>query len=144
MTTRLLGPADLALLLAADPELFDDPVRSDAARAFLDDPRHHLAAAIAGDRIVGFASGVDYVHPDKPRELWINEVGVLPAFQRRGLGLAVLRCLLDHGRSLGCSVAWVLTHSGNQPARQLYAALGGVATPAGADAEAVVMVSFAL
>jgi hypothetical protein len=26
--------------------------------------------------VVGFASGVHYVHPDKSPELWINEVGV--------------------------------------------------------------------
>lgn len=135
-------PADLPLLLAADPELFDDPVRPESAKAFLDDPRHHFAAAMVDDAIIGFASGVDYLHPDKPRELWINEVGVLPAFQRRGFGSAVVRCLLDHGRKLGCSVAWVLTHGGNHAARRLYAALGGVETPAARHADGVVMVSF--
>jgi hypothetical protein len=32
--------------------------------------------ATAGDTVVGFASAVHYVHPDKAPELWINEVGV--------------------------------------------------------------------
>ena len=29
------------------------------------------------EQIVGFASAVHYVHPDKPPELWINEMGVV-------------------------------------------------------------------
>jgi aminoglycoside 6'-N-acetyltransferase I len=50
------------------------------------DPRHHIVGAIADDRVVGFVSVVDYCHPDKPRELWINEVGVAPAWRRRASG----------------------------------------------------------
>ena len=61
---------------------------------------------------MGFASGVDYIHPDKPREFWINEVGVAPSHRDRGLGKAVLRTLLDHARALGCREAWVLTGTG--------------------------------
>ena len=49
-------------------------------------PRHHLVAAIADDRLVGFISALDYWHPDKPRGLWINEVGVAPTWQHRGAG----------------------------------------------------------
>lgn len=144
MTVRLLTAADLPLLLAADGVLFDDPVRPQSAAAFLADQRHHIAAAIVGDGIIGFASGVDYLHPDKPAELWINEVGVLEAYQRQGFGTAVLRCLLAHGRSLGCEVAWVLTNSANRAARRLYAALGGIATPAARHGDGVIMVSFSL
>ena len=39
------------------------------ADALLRDPRHHLVAAIADDRLVGFVSALDYWHLDKPREL---------------------------------------------------------------------------
>jgi aminoglycoside 6'-N-acetyltransferase I len=74
---------------------------------------------------VGFASGVHYVHPDKPAELWINEVGVAPSHLRRGLAQALLRLLFDVGRSLGCSQAWVLTDRENTAAMRLYASVGG-------------------
>lgn len=144
LSVRLLGPADLPALLAVPPGLFDDPVRPDSAAAFLADPRHHLAASFDGMLITGFASGVDYLHPDKPRELWINEVGVRDDYQRRGLGKAVVTCLLHHGRSLGCEVAWVLTETGNTAARRLYAACGGSETPAARHAQGVIMVSFDL
>lgn len=72
---RILEPKDAALLMSS-VGVFDRAVRADLAAQFLGDPRHHIAAAIADDRIVGFVSAVHYLHPDKDPELWINEVGV--------------------------------------------------------------------
>jgi len=68
---------------------------------------------------------VHYVHPDKTAELWINEVGVAPSHQRRGIGKAVIQALLEHAKRLGCREAWVLTDRGNQAAMRLYASTGG-------------------
>jgi ribosomal protein S18 acetylase RimI-like enzyme len=127
---RLLGPGDAQVLARVAADVFDNPVDPDLAREFLADPRHHIAVAIDDGLVVGFASAVHYVHPDKPAELWINEVGVAPTHQRHGLGRRVLATLLRHGRSLGCVSAWVLTDRDNAPARALYTAAGGVA---GAD-----------
>jgi ribosomal protein S18 acetylase RimI-like enzyme len=79
------------------------------------------------------------VHPDKPRELWVNEVGVAPTHQGRGVGRRVLDALLARGRAVGCRSAWVLTSVDNEPARRLYASSGG----AEAD-ERPVMVEFPL
>jgi aminoglycoside 6'-N-acetyltransferase I len=74
--------------------------------------------------IVGFASGVHYVHPDKPAELFINEVGIAPSHHRLGLGKAVVTSLLEVGRRLGCREAWVLTDRENTAAMALYASAG--------------------
>ncbi|HEY2482065.1 MAG TPA: GNAT family N-acetyltransferase [Caulobacteraceae bacterium] len=123
---RLLGPGDAQTLARVAADVFDNPVDPDLASAFLADPRHHIAVAIDDGLVVGFASGVHYVHPDKPPELWINEVGVAPTHRRRGLGRRALTALLAHGRSLGCVNAWVLTDQNNPAARALYAAAGGV------------------
>lgn len=131
MTTciRLLGPADAALVCDFSPDVFDGPPVPALTAAFLSDPRHHLVAAINGGQIVGFVSAVHYGHPDKPDELWINEVGVATTHQRRGLGRQLMQAMLDHGRSLGCRNAWVLTEQSNTPARRLYAETGGVEAP---------------
>ena len=106
--------------------MFDDDVHPDWTREFLEDPRHHLAVAVDGDAVVGFASAVHYIHPDKPAELWINEVGVAPAHQGQGLGKRILSALLERGRELGCAQAWVLTDRSNAAAKRLYSAAGGV------------------
>ncbi len=125
----VLGPGDQATLRDVLPEVFDLPVRGDLVREFLGDPRHHLAVAVDQGRVVGFASAVHYIHPDKDAELWINEVGVAPGHRRVGIGKALLRALFRLGRDLGCREAWVLTERENDAARRLYESLGGVEPP---------------
>jgi ribosomal protein S18 acetylase RimI-like enzyme len=126
LDVRLLGPDDAALLDRVVDGVFDAPVRPALRDAFLADPRHHLAVALDGDAVVGFASAVHYVNPDKDPELWINEVGVAPSHHRRGLGRRLVDALLARGRALGCAQAWVLTDHDNLAARRLYEAAGGV------------------
>ncbi len=122
---RLLGPDDSAVLDRVAPDVFDHSVAPRWAAEFFDDPRHHLAVALDQGVVVGFASGVHYIHPDKPPEMWINEVGVAPTHQRQGAATRLLAALLDHGARLGCVKAWVLTSPENTAARQLYARAGG-------------------
>jgi aminoglycoside 6'-N-acetyltransferase I len=108
------------------PGVFDDPILPQALQSFLASPHHHLAVAIDQDMVVGFASAVQYVHPDKPRpELWVNEVGVSPSHQNRGVGKTLMHALLEVAWEAGCSEAWVLTERNNQPAMKLYKAVGG-------------------
>ncbi len=126
---RMLNPGDQALLHTVVPGAFDHAIDPDLAAEFLRDPRHHLAVALDCGRVVGFASGVHYVHPDKPAEMWINEVGVAPGHQGRGLGKALLQALLGHATRLGCREAWVLTDRSNAPATRLYASAGGQEAP---------------
>lgn len=122
---RLLGPDDAPVLARVAPGVFDHPVHGGQTAVFLRDPRHHLVVALDGPLVVGFVSAVHYVHPDKPAELWINEVSVAPTHQRLGIGTALLQRLLQHGRELGCVQAWVLTDPANAAARGLYRAAGG-------------------
>jgi ribosomal protein S18 acetylase RimI-like enzyme len=122
---RCLAPSEGARLSAVAPGVFDHEVRPDYLRTFLDDPRSHLAVAIDDGVVVGMASGLVYGHPDKPLQLFVNEVGVAPSHRRRGLGLALVRCLLERGREVGCSEAWVAAEEGNAAARGLYLAAGG-------------------
>ncbi len=122
---RLLGPGDEAILERVADDVFDNAVDPALARRFLADPRHHIVVALADGIVVGFVSAVDYLHPDKPAELWINEAGVAPDFQRRGIATALMRAMFDHGRTLGCSVAWLGTERANDAAMGLYRAIGG-------------------
>ena len=85
--------------------------------------------AIDGGELVGFASAVHYVHPDKPVQLWINEVGVAERWRRRGVGRRLVEALLAHARTLGCEEVWVATEHDNVAAQQLYASTGGKPAP---------------
>ena len=114
LVVRVLEDGDQSVLERVAPKVFDHDVDPKLAEAFLRDPRHHVIGAIADDCLVGFVSAVDYWHPDKPRELWINEVGVTPDW-RRGRRNRLLEETLEHARALGCREAWVLTEPDMSP-----------------------------
>lgn len=126
---KILHSSDRAVLDNVAPGVFDDALDPGLVAEFLSDDRHHLAVAVDQGQVVGFASGVHYFHPDKPPELWINEVGVAPSYQGHGVGKAVIRMLLQHGKRLGCREAWVLTDLSNHAAMGLYASTGGQEAP---------------
>ena len=125
-TVRVLNSTEAHVLSNVAPDVFDGPVHPDYTAEFFADPRHHLAVALDGEVVVGMASGIRYVHPDKAPELFIDEVGVSPEYQGRGLGRQMLDALIAHAKGLGCVAAWVLTEAENAPARKLYASVGGM------------------
>lgn len=137
MQSKILTPADLPLLETPAADLFDAPPQLVWSTEFLSDPRHHLAVAIDENMLVGFVSAVHYLHPDKPPELWINEVGVSTAYQQKGLASQLMQLMFAHGLKLGCQTAWVLTDEDNLAANHLYHKVGG-------SPEACVLYSFNL
>ncbi|HEX6643512.1 MAG TPA: GNAT family N-acetyltransferase [Gemmatimonadales bacterium] len=124
---RLLAPSDAWVFDHVSPDVFDEPIDARWSAEFLADARHHLAVALDGALLVGMASAVHYVHPDKPPELWINEVGVAGTHRRQGIAARLLEELFMRGRELGCSQAWVLADESNHAAHALYERAGGVA-----------------
>ena len=111
--------------MRADDDVFDGRVRRDYVEAFLADSNTVIAVALDRDTVVGMASAITYRHPDKPLQMFVNEVGVASAYLRRGIGKALVSCLLETARELGCTEAWVATEEDNDPARALYRTLGG-------------------
>ena len=129
VTIRLLGPGDAPVLGRVLPGVFDNAVDPRHTAEFFADPRHHLAVALDGETVVGMASALHYVHPDKPPEMYINEVGVAPTYRNRGVGRRLLEVLFAHGKTLGCAEAWLGTERNNTAALRLYAAVGGEEDP---------------
>lgn len=136
---RILTANDASVLGRVAPGVFDEPVQPQWITEFLSDGRHHLAVAVEEGIVVGMASAVHYVHPDKAPELWINEVGVATAHQRKGVAQRLLGALFAHGRGLGCVQAWVLADQSNTVAHRLYRSAGGQAA-----AEPCIMFEFPL
>ncbi|HYW49843.1 MAG TPA: GNAT family N-acetyltransferase [Gemmatimonadaceae bacterium] len=134
---RLLAAHEAEVLSHVAAGVFDHAVDPHWCAAFLADPRHQLVVALDGDVVVGMASGVHYLHPDKPDELFISEAAVAEPYRSQGIGRSMLGALLAQARTLGCETAWVLTESDNEAARRMYAAAGGVEQP-----DAPVMIEF--
>jgi len=122
---RLATIDDLPAIIRVGDSLFDNPIKENRAIEFFNDSRHHLILAFSGDLVVGMASGFHYVHPDKDPELFMNEVGVIEAFQNQGIGRALVKVLWDHAKQLGCKEAWIGTEKSNVVAQKCYIAAGG-------------------
>src|SRR4051812_8004621 len=126
---RLLGSGEAAVLDRVAPDVFDHAVDPRWTGEFFADPRHHLVVALEGDVVVGMVSAVNYVHPDKPPQLFINEVAVAPSHHGRGIGRRMMDCIVELARKLECTEAWVLTDGENGAARRLYESAGGKTPP---------------
>jgi ribosomal protein S18 acetylase RimI-like enzyme len=129
---RILKQGDEEILTRVAEGVFDNPIDPLLAAEFLADPRHHLVVAISDDTVIGFVSGVHYVHPDKLPQLWINEVSVQEGHRNQGIGKRLITGILNVGRAHSCTEAWVLTDRQNSAAIKLYTSTGGIE---GADQE---------
>ena len=125
---RRIAAGDEALLDRVAGDVFDEPINPVRLRAFLAEPRHLMVLAIAPDGlVVGQARAIIHMSPDQPDELYIDNMGVDPAFQRQGLGGRLLDELLAWGKERGCPYAWRATETDNLPARALYDSRGAEA-----------------
>jgi ribosomal protein S18 acetylase RimI-like enzyme len=126
---RQVKPGDVALFDRVAEAVFDEPVDPVRLAAYLAEPGHHMLVALLAGEVVAQVAAVIHRHPDKPTELYIDEVGVTPALQRQGIARAMLERMLALGSALGCEEAWVGTENDNQPARGLYESRGAAAEP---------------
>lgn len=120
-----VSSANASLLDRVDDDVFDHAVQPALLQQFLANSSNLLVVAVVDDVVIGMASGIAYVHPDKPMQLFVNEVGVAAQFQRQGVGKRLMAAILEQGRSMGCREAWVATEVDNAPARALYVSAGG-------------------
>jgi aminoglycoside 6'-N-acetyltransferase I len=123
---RLLGHNEAAVLDNVADDVFDHAIHPRWCAEFFADPRHHLAVALDDDLVVGMASGVHYVNPDKPPQLFISEVGVTLTHRNQGIGRRLVETLVAHGAAIGCNEAWVLTSPDNEPAKRMYRSAGAI------------------
>ncbi|HHY51176.1 MAG TPA: GNAT family N-acetyltransferase [Alphaproteobacteria bacterium] len=120
VTLKRMAPADEPRFARVAPEVFDEPIHAERLRAYLRAPGHLLILAFEGDVVVGQCAAVVHHHPDKPIELYVDEVGTASTHRRQGVATAMLAEMFAWGRELGCTEAWLGTEPGNAEANGLY------------------------
>jgi ribosomal protein S18 acetylase RimI-like enzyme len=120
ITLRRLQPGDEALFDRVAPDVFDEPIHAQRLHDYLRSPGHLMVLAFEGELIVGQCVGVIHRHPDKPTELYVDEVGTASTHLRRGIARLMMDELFGWGRELGCTEAWLGTETDNEPAKALY------------------------
>jgi ribosomal protein S18 acetylase RimI-like enzyme len=134
---RRLSSADLSMLDHIARDVFDAPIDPDHMKRYLDAPGHIMMIASIDGLVVAQCAAIIQHHPDKPKDMYIDELGVSPAYQRHGIARRLMSDMLDLGKALQCAQCWVTTHTDNAPARGLYQNLG-------ARAESTVLYAFDL
>ena len=126
-----VGTGQTTVVLAAG-HLFDHPPTITATDDFLSRDGHHLLLAEHEGRAVGFVSGIEVAHPDKPTEMLLYELGVDEPHRRQGIGRALVTALAELARERGCSGMWVPVEAGDEPAIATYRSAGARAPVAAA------------
>jgi ribosomal protein S18 acetylase RimI-like enzyme len=117
---RKLGPGEENVLGKVAPGVFDEAVRPDLAKRFLETASYRIFVALDGDLVVGMATGFTHFHPDKDEEFFVNELGVDAAYLRQGIATQLMQAILGEARAMGCKQAWLGTEHVNAPALALY------------------------
>ena len=104
-------------------DVFDHKIDSNALQSFLDCPQHIMLLAIENDLVIGMVSAVEYFHPDKPSQLWINEIGVTPNQRNKKIGKQLIKKIIKKGKKRGCKYAWLGTDIDNHKAQRYFSSL---------------------
>ena len=115
-----LNRGNTHLLKSIADGVFDHQIESHYIDIFLQGNQNILFIAVRAGTVIGMVSGILYNHPDKPRELWVNEIGVADKCRRQGIAKCLLESICVQARGQGCSGAWLLTENDNLPANSLY------------------------
>ena len=117
---HLVSSENSEILDRIGADVFDDPIDTPQLYAFLDDMRHIMFVAVHEETVVGMASAVEYFHPDKNPQLWINEIGVASTHRRLGIGRSLVKALLAEAKARGCVSAWLGTDIDNESAQACF------------------------
>ncbi|PWK76166.1 acetyltransferase (GNAT) family protein [Aminobacter sp. AP02] len=114
---RRLSPGDEHLLDNVADDVFDEAVDPVRLAACLASPGHLLFVALDHGQGVAQAAAMVHRHPDKASELYVDEIGVSPAWQRRGIATRIMDALLLPGakrvaRRPGLAPNWTMSPPG--------------------------------
>ena len=117
------GPSSLDVLEAVGDDVFDgeiDPILVGAASR----AGQLLTVAVEGGVVVGQVQAMVQRHVDGGSQLYIDNLGVSPSHQRRGIARALVEDAVAWSKEFGCEQVWIVTEPDNEAANALYSSLG--------------------
>jgi aminoglycoside 6'-N-acetyltransferase I len=103
-----------------DADVFDNAIDREYLEAFLADPKHIMFIAQDGDLVIGMISAFEYYHPDKPAQIFINEVGVASTYRNQKVGRRLVEAILAEASGRGITYAWLGTDADNKQAQACF------------------------
>ena len=113
-----------SLLEAVAEDVFDEAIDLNYLAGYLEESNHILCVAVVNGLVVGQVRAIIHKHPDNPAELYIDNAGVAPTYQRQGIAKQLVTEIARLGQQRGCMDIWVGTESDNESAQALYQSFG--------------------
>ena len=123
---RRLTISDLPLILKMNDSFRSGLINEENTKQFLLNPMNWFFACIHGDQIIGFAQGYELNRLDeRGNMMYVHEIGVLPQYQRQGIGFQMLSALKDMCKAKCLCKFFLFTQKTNTAACRLYEKAGG-------------------
>ncbi len=111
-------------------EVFETKVTSEVDEAYLtgllEKPSFVVFAAIIDSQIVGGLTGYELpMYYTEGSEMFIYDIAIKPAFQRKGLGKQLLAILKEYCLENGINTMFVQAHEADAEAVEFYHSTGG-------------------
>ena len=90
---------------------------------YVTEESHIMLIALHKNVVIGQVLSVIHRHPDKSTELYVDDLGVSPKFQRQGIATLMFKELLLLARERGCKEIWMTTEPDNEQAKGFYSSL---------------------
>lgn len=119
-----IDAANLSLLDHVAPGVFDYPIDPERLKTYLASPANWLCIALHDELVVGMVMVVIHHHPDKPTELFLDEIGTGEDWRRQGIARSLMRMVFERADAEGIEEIWLGTEPDNLPARGLYESTG--------------------
>ncbi|MEM8724965.1 MAG: GNAT family N-acetyltransferase [Pseudomonadota bacterium] len=100
--------------------VFDHAIDPKRLARYLAVPQNWMCLALHDGLVVGMCMSVIHLHPDKPTELFLDEIGTGDDWRRQGVARQLMQLVFDRCDAEGIDEIWLGTELDNVPARRLY------------------------
>ena len=118
--TRWITTGNANLLENIAPGTFDHAIDPDRLARYLAGPANWMAVALHDGLVVGMLMAVIHDHPDKPTELFLDEIGTGDDWRRQGIARLLMQKLFERADTEGIEEIWLGTEPDNDAANGLY------------------------
>jgi ribosomal protein S18 acetylase RimI-like enzyme len=115
---------NIELLSNVAADVFDAAIDSRRVADYVAASHHIMLVAVRDRRVIGQVLAVVHRHPDKPSELYIDDLGVAEDCHRQGVATQLLKRAIVLGKQSGCEEIWVGVEPDNEIAKTFYKSLG--------------------
>jgi len=120
LSTHWITEANTQLLDRIAPGTFDHAIDPARLKHYLTSAANWMGVAIHEGLVVGMVMAVIHTHPDKPTELFLDEIGTGDDWRRKGIARSLMADVFERADTEGIDEIWLGTETDNIPARTLY------------------------